>query len=199
MHPLCYYNKDSLTIQKRLAGTRSRTIHCAIKGVWGCFPNKQNGRSLLCRDRPFSACVYHYALLASYARSKMTGKQFSQSGRPHALLASYVRGKITGRQENEVLCVWCHTCPACQDCAKAKDWQAGKQVFLHGVYHHALLARIVRKQNNWRAGKRSFLHVACLMPCLPVCLSPRRTALLDICFEHQIQLRPCKIAHVLLS
>ena len=42
---------------------------CAIKGAWGCFPNKQNGRFRLCQDRPFSACVYHYALLASYARS----------------------------------------------------------------------------------------------------------------------------------
>ena len=49
-------------------------------------------------------------------------------------------GERRASRENEVFAVWAPTCPACQDCAEAKDWQAGK---------------------------RSFCMVCTTMPCLP--------------------------------
>ena len=130
--------------QKRPAGTRSQLRHGAVQRGLGMLPQQakwsfqqEAGMTI------FRMWCSTYTACQDCAKAKdgqAEKTKFSRYGRPHALLARIARRQKTGRQENEVLCMWCHTCPACQDCAEAKDWQAGK---------------------------RSFCMVCTTMPCLP--------------------------------
>ena len=54
-------------VQKRFEKTRSRMVHHAIKGAWGCFPNKLH-RELWHHDAPLAIsekryCPYHLEMV----------------------------------------------------------------------------------------------------------------------------------------